>query len=105
MTIGSVLTGKGKKMKNKAQMASDAKALEIIMNDYTGATGAHFGIFGQEDGKRHFCIGGRSDLCGMLISEGIANLVRITPGLDETFIDTISEVAKSILNDLRKGVQ
>ena len=81
----------------KQQVKKDADAIEKAMVRYTGATGAHFGFIAYATGERQFFAGGNAAVAGMCLGEAIANLVEMTPGLTEEFIDMVAETAKSIL--------
>lgn len=80
----------------------DGKKLEELTQKYSGAGGGHFAMIVNGEGRRQICVGGRCDLVGMGISEGIARLVRITPGLGAEFIDAVAETARMLLSDLEE---
>lgn len=93
-------------MNRKEQVRKDADAIDKVMKHYSGNDGAHFGFVTYETGERQFFAGGRVDLSGYCISEALATMVANTPGLDEDFIDAVSEMAKEMLkdmNDTRSG--
>lgn len=75
----------------------DAQIIEKAMAPYGGADAAHFGFIAETENRRHFFLGGRTDIVGYHISEAIANIITITEGLDERFIDAICETAKEML--------
>lgn len=84
----------------KRQFERDADAIERLMCKYTGESAVHFGFIAQVNGQRKFCIGGRVDWGGVFLAEAIANLVKVTPGLDAGYIDSVADVAKSMLQDM-----
>lgn len=88
-------------MTKKEQVERDADIIDKAMINYTGFDGAHFGFITLATGERHFFAGGRSDLSGFCLSEALANLVNMTQGLNEEFIDLVCETAKSMLNDMK----
>ena len=85
------------------EFIADTMAIDAVMSKekYTGKSGAHMGFIVQESGRRKFFIGGRTDLAGVCLSEVLANVVSMTPGVDESYIDTVAEVAKAMLKDLK----
>lgn len=89
-------------MTEQQKVEKDGSKLENIMKGYSGAGGGHFGLIVTANGKRHYCTGGRVDLVGICMSEALANMVRVTPQLDETYIDMIAESAKELLKEARK---
>lgn len=91
-------------MNEKQQVMADAKVIEECMKKYTGKTGAHFGFIACESGSRQFITGGRVDLLGNYLAEGIARIVNITPQLQEfDFIDRVCLIAKKMLKEMQKG--
>ena len=86
-------------MRTNEQFKLDAATIDEIMKRYTGTDGAHFGFVAQADGKRQFFIGGRVDIGGLCVAEALANVVEMTPGLDETYIDMICETAHEFLKE------
>ena len=86
-------------MSNK-EFERDAEQLDQLMSKYTGESGVHFGFIAQVNGGRKFCIGGRVDWGGVFLAEAIANLVRVTPGLDAGYIDNVANIAKDMLQEM-----
>ena len=81
----------------------DGKKLDELVKRYSGAVGGHLAVIVNDKGKRQISVGGRADLVGMTVSEALARMVSITPGLDETFLDAVCETAKEILNGMNES--
>lgn len=90
-------------MIDQNRVDADGKEMERVMKPYSGNDGAHFGLIGTEDYRRYFCIGGRVDLLGTIISEGLARMVFITPELDERYIDIVADTAREMLARMKGG--
>lgn len=71
-----------------------------MMELSSGADGAYLAFAVTGDGQQGLTFGGRVDLMGVTISNVLAHLVYQTPGLDESYLDVINNVAKSMLEDI-----
>ena len=76
----------------------DVQSIEEAMKDYSGAEGAHFGFIYKDAKKRQHMFGGNAALIGAGLTEGIVELIKRTPGLDTSFVDTIHEVVHMVLD-------
>ena len=94
------------KVRSQEQVQHDSKKLEDIMNNYSGADGAHAGFIITAEDKRFICIGGWADLIGVCMSEMVARQASFLPGEAATgFIDTVCMVAKEMLKSFAGGVK
>lgn len=84
-------------MNRSEQVRRDSNTIEEAMKRYSGSNGAHFGFIAFATGERQFIAGGNVAVTGICLAEAIAELILQTPGLDESFIDTVAETAKEIL--------
>lgn len=84
-------------MNKSEQVRRDSDTIEEAMKRYGGSSGAHFGFIACATGERQFIAGGNVAITGICLAEAIAELIQNTPGLDESFIDIVSETAKDIL--------
>ena len=75
----------------------DTQIIEKAMAPYGGADAAHFGFIAEAPNRRQFFLGGRTDMVGAYIAEAIVTMIRITDGLDDTFIDAIRDTARMLL--------
>lgn len=87
----------------KAEMKKDYEQLEKILRKYTGNEGAHICFIGSVKGGKYVCVGGRADISAYGMAESLASIIHSTPGLDETFIDAVAEMAKEMLEDEAGG--
>lgn len=85
-----------------SRIQQDGMKMEEIMTPYSGKEGAHFGFICKAPNERYFCLGGRADLYGMAISEALARLIMITPGLDENYIGMVANSAVLFLQMMRE---
>lgn len=88
------------------QVEKDAARMEAAAKTYSGANGAHFGFIATATGERHFIAGGRADILGMCLGEGIAQLIRITPGIQNNpneFINAVADTAREFVKLHREG--
>lgn len=73
------------------------------MNVSSQESGAYFAYCAMESGESGLTFGGRMDVSGSMMAETLAHLVFITPGVDESFIDTVFAVSKQIYREMLEG--
>ena len=86
------------------KLRNDIERVDKIIKPYGGQSGAHMAFISDRGSGREFVLGGAPDLLGIGIAQIIAQIVKLTPGLDYTqYISAIDDTARCYVEANKHG--